>query len=122
MAVTTVFLMLDAVLVIHRYGRPERGDRIAFVATASERRKAAHFLIDWLKTEAPLWKREETSADERWVEAGAEDGASVGRKSGSTFRLSPRYTPCVPDYRRNRFRVERSSSQSTCSTVAQTCW
>ena len=74
MAVTTaVSLMLDAVLVIHRYGRPEHGDRIVFVATASEHREAAHFLIDWLKTEAPFCKSEEAPAGERWVGARAED-------------------------------------------------
>ena len=43
------------------------------VATASPHREAAlaacHFLIDWLKTDAPFWKSEETPAGERWVDA-----------------------------------------------------
>jgi molybdopterin synthase catalytic subunit len=74
---------LDAVLIIHRYGRLEPGERIVLVATASPHRKAAleacHFLIDWLKTKAPFWKSEETPAGERWVEARAEDDAAAER-------------------------------------------
>src|SRR5579883_1967895 len=68
---------LDAALIIHRYGRLEPGDRIVLVATASPHREAAlaacHFLIDWLKTDAPFWKSEETPHGERWVERRAED-------------------------------------------------
>ena len=64
---------LDAVLIIHRYGRLDPGDRIVLVATASPHREAAlsacQFLIDWLKTDAPFWKNEETPAGERWVDA-----------------------------------------------------
>ena len=74
---------LDAALVIHRYGRLEPGDRIVLVAAASPHREAAlaacHFLIDWLKTEAPFWKSEATAAGERWVEARAEDDAARER-------------------------------------------
>jgi molybdopterin synthase catalytic subunit len=74
---------LDAALVIHRYGTLQPGDRIVLVATASPHREAAlaacHFLIDWLKTEAPFWKSEETPAGERWVEARAEDNAARER-------------------------------------------
>jgi molybdopterin synthase catalytic subunit len=68
---------LDASLIIHRYGRLEPGDRIVLVATASPHREAAlaacHFLIDWLKTDAPFWKSEATPQGERWVEKRAED-------------------------------------------------
>ena len=71
---------LDAVLIIHRYGRLEPGDRIVLVATASAHRESAlaacHFLIDWLKTDAPFWKSEETPDGERWVDARAEDDAA----------------------------------------------
>jgi molybdopterin synthase catalytic subunit len=74
---------LDATLVIHRYGRLKPGDRIVLVATASPHREAAlaacQFLIDWLKTEAPFWKSEETPAGERWVESRAEDDAARKR-------------------------------------------
>jgi molybdopterin synthase catalytic subunit len=74
---------LDAVLIVHRYGRLEPGERIVLVATASPHREAAlascHFLIDWLKTKAPFWKSEETPTGERWVEARAEDDAATER-------------------------------------------
>lgn len=68
---------LAAVLIIHRYGRLEPGDRIVLVATASSHREAAlescAFLIDWLKTEAPFWKLEEGPEGPRWVEAKGSD-------------------------------------------------
>ncbi len=74
---------LDAVLIIHRYGRLEPGDRIVLVATASAHREAAfascHFLIDWLKTKAPFWKLEETPDGARWVDAQASDAAAAER-------------------------------------------
>jgi molybdopterin synthase catalytic subunit len=74
---------LSASLIIHRYGRLEPGDRIVLVATASPHREAAlaacHFLIDWLKTEAPFWKSEETPEGERWVAARAEDDDATRR-------------------------------------------
>jgi molybdopterin synthase catalytic subunit len=74
---------LDAVLIIHRYGRLEPGDRIVLVATASAHREAAFqscaFLMDWLKTKAPFWKLEETPKGARWVEAEASDDAAAAR-------------------------------------------
>ncbi|MGQ9368505.1 molybdopterin synthase catalytic subunit MoaE [Azospirillum sp. A39] len=74
---------LDDVLVIHRYGRLEPGDRIVLVATASAHRQAAfescHFLIDWLKTRAPFWKLEATPEGERWVEAKDSDDEAAER-------------------------------------------
>jgi molybdopterin synthase catalytic subunit len=74
---------LDASLIIHRYGRLEPGDRIVLVATASPHREAAlaacHFLIDWLKTDAPFWKSEETPQGERWVAARREDDEATQR-------------------------------------------
>src|SRR5438477_13212655 len=74
---------LSASLIIHRHGRLEPGERIVLVATASPHRAAAleacHFLIDWLKTDAPFWKSEETPAGERWVESRAEDTAARRR-------------------------------------------
>jgi len=74
---------LAATLIIHRYGRLEPGERIVLVATASPHREAAlaacHFLIDWLKTEAPFWKSEETAQGERWVAARSEDDAAKER-------------------------------------------
>jgi molybdopterin synthase catalytic subunit len=74
---------LEASLIVHRYGRLEPGDRIVLVATASPHREAAfascHFLIDWLKTQAPFWKLEETGEGARWVEAHAADDAAAER-------------------------------------------
>jgi molybdopterin synthase catalytic subunit len=74
---------LDASLVVHRYGRLEPGDRIVLVVTASAHRQAAldacAFLIDWLKTQAPFWKLEDTGDGERWVEARASDDKAAAR-------------------------------------------
>lgn len=75
---------LAEMTVIHRHGRLVPGDRIVFVATASSHRAAAlescAFLMDWLKTDAPFWKREEwADGSARWVEARQEDGAAKER-------------------------------------------
>ena len=68
---------LEASLVVHRYGRLEPGEPIVLTITASAHRQAAfdscNFLMDWLKTEAPFWKREEAQDGERWVAARADD-------------------------------------------------
>jgi len=70
--------------VIHRIGRLRPGDPIVLVLTASAHRQAAldscAFLIDWLKTRAPFWKREEfAGGDVRWVDARVEDEAVAAR-------------------------------------------
>jgi molybdopterin synthase catalytic subunit len=74
---------LLATLVVHRYGRMEPGEQIVLVAAASAHRQAAfdacQFLIDWLKTEAPFWKLEETPEGGRWVDARASDSAAAAR-------------------------------------------
>ncbi len=68
---------LEDVLIIHRYGKLEPGDRIVLVATTSAHRQAAlescAFLIDWLKTKAPFWKLEEGAKGAAWVEAKESD-------------------------------------------------
>jgi Molybdopterin converting factor, large subunit len=73
-------------LIIHRYGRLTPGERIVLVAATSAHREAAfeacRFLIDWLKTEAPFWKREETTAGGHWVEATDDDEARARRWDG----------------------------------------
>lgn len=78
---------LQGVVVVHRYGRLVPGDRIVLVAVASPHRAAAFeacaFLMDWLKTQAPFWKREETADGARWVEAKADDDAAAARWSAS---------------------------------------
>jgi molybdopterin synthase catalytic subunit len=74
---------LQASLIVHRYGRLLPGERIVLVVTASAHRQAAlescQFLIDWLKTEAPFWKLEESAGGADWVEARASDEAAKQR-------------------------------------------
>jgi molybdopterin synthase catalytic subunit len=75
---------LTGCTVIHRVGRLPPGEPIVLVLAASAHRAAAleacAFLIDWLKTRAPFWKREEfADGRERWVEAKAEDDAAASR-------------------------------------------
>jgi len=74
---------LQEVRILHRHGRLLPGDRIMFCGVASAHRGAAFeacaFLMDWLKTRAPFWKREETPEGERWVEAKAEDDDAAAR-------------------------------------------
>ena len=70
--------------VIHRGGRMVPGDNIVLVLTAAAHRQAAldatAFLIDWLKTKAPFWKREELLNGEGvWVEAREDDDAAAAR-------------------------------------------
>jgi molybdopterin synthase catalytic subunit len=76
---------LYGVTVIHRYGLMRPGDGIVLVVTSSSHRaasfEAAHFLMDYLKTRAPFWKKEHradgTVGD--WVEAKAEDDDAAAR-------------------------------------------
>lgn len=76
---------LGGSLIIHRYGRLEPGEQIVLVITTSSHREnafqAANFLMDWLKTEAPFWKLEETGEGETWVEAKVNDDEAKGRWS-----------------------------------------
>jgi len=70
--------------VIHRVGRLTPGANIVLVLAASSHRQAAldatAFLIDWLKTKAPFWKREELADGcAEWVEARASDDAAAAR-------------------------------------------
>ena len=71
------------VLVIHRYGKLEPGEPIMMVATAAEHRReafeAAEYLMDYLKSRAPFWKKEVLNGEESWVEATSEDEASLSR-------------------------------------------
>jgi molybdopterin synthase catalytic subunit len=71
---------LQASLIVHRYGALKPGDTIVLVVTASEHRDAAFdaakFLMDYLKTSAPLWKREEGPGGSRWIEASEGDTAA----------------------------------------------
>lgn len=77
---------LQGALVVHRVGRLAPGERIVLAAAASPHRhaafEAAAFLMDWLKTEAPFWKKEETPEGARWVEARESDDAAKARWGG----------------------------------------
>jgi molybdopterin synthase catalytic subunit len=78
---------LLGVTVIHRVGRLQPGDNIVLVLAASSHRgaafAAAEFLMDFLKTNAPFWKREERASGANWVEARAEDDEAAARWSKS---------------------------------------
>lgn len=75
------------VLVIHRYGTLCPTDQIVLVATSSSHRAdafdACRFVMDWLKTDAPFWKKESGPAGDRWVEARASDQAATERWSAN---------------------------------------
>jgi|SRR5689334_11219848 len=69
--------------VIHRIGELKPADQIVFVAVTSAHRgdafAACEFIMDYLKTRAPFWKKERTPAGERWVEARASDDEAAER-------------------------------------------
>lgn len=74
---------LFGVRVIHRFGPLLPGDRIVLVAVAGAHRgeafAACEFIMDYLKTRAPFWKREETPAGARWVDARDSDDSAASR-------------------------------------------
>jgi len=69
--------------VIHRYGELKPTDQIVMVAVASAHRgdafAACEFVMDYLKTRAPFWKKEQTAEGARWVEARASDDTAAER-------------------------------------------
>lgn len=74
--------LLD-VVVVHRIGALRPGERIVLVGVSSAHRgeafAACEFVMDYLKTKAPFWKKESTLSGERWVEARASDSDAAGR-------------------------------------------
>ncbi|MHC8287747.1 molybdopterin synthase catalytic subunit MoaE [Pseudomonas sp. XS1P51] len=74
---------LNAVEIVHRIGHLDVGEPIVFVGVSSQHRHAAFeacaFIMDYLKTEAPFWKREEIEGGVRWVAARGSDRAAVDR-------------------------------------------
>lgn len=74
---------LQRVSLIHRVGALYPGDEIVFVGVTSAHRSmafdAAEFIMDYLKTRAPFWKREATEQGERWVESRQSDHDAAGR-------------------------------------------
>jgi molybdopterin synthase catalytic subunit len=74
---------IRAVKVIHRIGVLQPQDQIVLVAVTSRHRgdsfQACEFLMDYLKTQAPFWKKERTPQGERWVDARESDDAALKR-------------------------------------------
>lgn len=74
------------VLVIHRIGTLRPTDQIVLVAVTGAHRGAAfaacEFVMDYLKTRAPFWKKEQTPAGSRWVDARSSDDAAAQRWTG----------------------------------------
>lgn len=95
---------LDDALVIHRVGELKPTDQIVLVAVTSAHRgeafSACEFIMDWLKTQAPFWKKEVTPQGSRWVDARESDEAAAARwgpvdspLSAGTSPTDPRATP-----------------------------
>ena len=74
---------LEDALIIHRVGKMRAGEMIMMVATASRHRKdafeAAEFLMDFLKSRAPFWKKEVSRDGADWVAARDEDETALAR-------------------------------------------
>jgi molybdopterin synthase catalytic subunit len=74
---------IRAARVIHRVGLLQRQDQIVLVVVTSSHRgesfRACEFLMDYLKTQAPFWKKESTPEGERWVDARVADDAALQR-------------------------------------------
>jgi molybdopterin synthase catalytic subunit len=74
---------LTGLTVIHRVGRIMPGENIVLVLTASQHRRAAfqaaEFMMDYLKANAPFWKREEKPTGTRWIDAHQHDDAAAAR-------------------------------------------
>jgi molybdopterin synthase catalytic subunit len=81
---------LDDVLILHRAGRIAPGEAVVFVATAARHRRAAFeacdFLMDYLKSKAPFWKKEHGPDGARWVEPHAQDHADLARWEKETTK------------------------------------
>ena len=74
---------IRAARVVHRVGELAPGDQIVLVAVTAAHRgeafQACEFLMDYLKTQAPFWKKETTPEGERWVDARVADDAALAR-------------------------------------------
>ncbi len=74
---------IEEPLVVHRSGRVQKGDDIVLVAVSAGHRKeafdACEYIIDYLKTQAPFWKKEITSSGSHWVEARQDDDVAFER-------------------------------------------
>ena len=81
---------LDDFAILHRVGRIAPGEPVVFVATAARHRRAAFeacdFLMDYLKSKAPFWKKEHGPDGARWVEPRDQDHADLQRWEEETSR------------------------------------
>lgn len=72
-----------AARIVHRVGLLQPLDQVVLVAVSSAHRgesfKACEFLMDYLKTQAPFWKKEQTPEGERWVDARVTDDAALAK-------------------------------------------
>ena len=79
---------LDDVLILHRVGKIAPGEPVVFVATAARHRReafeACDFLMDYLKSKAPFWKKEHGPDGARWVEPRPQDHADLDRWNKET--------------------------------------
>jgi len=79
--------------VIHRVGLLDAQDQIVLVAVTSAHRgsafEACEFLMDYLKTQAPFWKKEHTPQGARWVDARSHDDAALQRWGITSGNLAP---------------------------------
>lgn len=74
---------LDGLCVVHRVGAMTPGEAIVFVAAAAAHRREAFesvdFMMDYLKSQAPFWKKQRANGAEEWIEPRAADHADAGR-------------------------------------------
>ncbi len=84
---------IRAARVIHRVGLLQPLDQIMMVAVSSAHRgqafQACEFLMDYLKTQAPFWKKEQTPEGARWVDARSSDDAAIARWGISAGNAGP---------------------------------
>jgi molybdopterin synthase catalytic subunit len=68
---------LGSVSIIHRIGQLQVSEQIVFVGVTSQHRQSAYhaneFIMDYLKTQAPFWKKETTTQGEQWIDAKVSD-------------------------------------------------
>ena len=88
---------IRAARVVHRVGRLAAREQIVLVAVASAHRgqafQACQFLMDYLKTHAPFWKKESTDAGARWVDARVADDAALARWGIAAANAAPATPP-----------------------------
>jgi molybdopterin synthase catalytic subunit len=97
------------ITVIHRHGRIAAGDDIVLVATASAHREAAfaaaNFLMDYLKTSAPFWKKEHAASGESGGWVAASRGRRRGRRALALVEQAPDRAGNASGRRRHRRRL-----------------